>query len=103
PPVLPTVAPAPAPIVPSFTASLVAAAAARYPQSALGRIFGLLPTGRSNRIAAGTIGTLPEPVGQPMLCSSSHLTVPVAASRPKALPPANTIALTLSTRLEGSR
>ena len=39
---------------------------------------------------------------QPMLCSSSQRTVPVAASRPNALPPASTTALTLSTMLSGS-
>ena len=32
----------------------------------------LLPTGRSNRIAAGTIGTLATRTSQPMWCSSSH-------------------------------
>ena len=37
-----------------------------------------------------------------MLCSSSHFTVPVAASRPNALPPDNTTALTLSTMFDGS-
>src|SRR5204862_5127903 len=56
---LPTVAPAPAPTLPSFTGSAVAAAAALYPQSALGRIFGLPPNDRSNRIAEGTMGTTP--------------------------------------------
>ena len=101
PPSLPTVAPAPAPTDPSVTAALVAAAAALYPQSAVGRIFGLPPTPRSKRIAAGTIGTRDGPAGQPMLCSSSHRTVPVAASRPNALPPDKTIAFTLSTMLSG--
>ena len=53
------------------------------------------PPGRSARSMA--------PAGQPMLCSSSQRTVPVAASRPNALPPARTIALTLSTMLSGLR
>jgi hypothetical protein len=52
-------------------------------------------------MAAGTIGTRDGPAGHPMLCSSSQRTVPVAASRPNALPPASTIALTLSTMLSG--
>ena len=34
----------------------MAACAAAYPQSAVGRTFGFPPTPRSNRIAAGTIG-----------------------------------------------
>src|SRR5439155_1523258 len=80
PPNFPTVAPAPAPTVPSCTTPVVAASAALYPQSAVGRIFGLPPTPRSNRIAAGTIGTRDDPAGQPMLCSSSQRTVPVAAA-----------------------
>src|SRR5215472_14772872 len=70
PPVLPTVAPAPAPTFPSCTGSEEAAEAALYPQSAFGRIVGFPPNGRSNRIAAGTIGTIPaEPTGYPILCS----------------------------------
>ena len=37
-----------------------------------GWFFALSPTGRSNRIAAGTIGTLAIRTSQPMWCSSSH-------------------------------
>src|SRR5207244_12442865 len=77
PPNFPTVAPAPAPTVPSCTTPAVATSAALYPQSAVGRIFGFPPTGRSNRIAAGTIGTRDDPAGQPVLWSSSQPTVPV--------------------------
>src|SRR5580704_10593107 len=67
---LPTVAPAPAPTLPSGTAFGLAAWDARYPQSAVGLIFGLRPTDRSKMAAAGTIGTLPDAVGKPMSCSS---------------------------------
>src|SRR6185312_7197180 len=56
PDILPTVAPAPAPTLPSATGPFVAAVAARYPQSTVGLIFASPPKPRSNRIAAGTIG-----------------------------------------------
>jgi hypothetical protein len=59
------------------------------------------PTPRSNRIAAGTIGTRVGPAGKPWPFSSSQRTTPVAASRPKALPPASRMPCTLSTRLVG--
>ncbi len=57
PAIFPTVAPAPAPIEPSATGPSVAARAAAYPHSAVGRTLGFPPTPRSNRIAAGTMGT----------------------------------------------
>src|SRR5262249_48958583 len=72
-------------------------------QGGAGEFWGSPPTGRSNRIAAGTIGTFAGPAGQPMLCSSSQRTVPVAASRPNALPPDRTTAFTLSTMFSGLR
>ncbi len=43
-------------------------------------------------MAAGTIGTLATPTSKPIPFSSSHRTVPVAASRPNALPPDSTMA-----------
>ena len=97
---LPTVAPAPAPMLPSATGAVVAAAAARYPHSASGRMRGS-PISRSKRIAAGTIGTRTLRTSNPRPCSSSQRCTPVAASRPKALPPASTIALTRSTVFTG--
>ena len=71
---LPTVAPAPAPIEPSTTGSVVAAVAAAYPHSAVGRTLGFPPTPRSNRIAAGTIGTLATPrvVAEVALVEPAH-------------------------------
>ena len=68
---LPTVAPAPAPTLPSVTGSAVAARAAAYPQSAPGRI-APLPTCKSYRIAAGTIGTTPALVEKPTCFSSRY-------------------------------
>src|SRR4029079_13818878 len=65
PPDLPIVAPAPAPTLPSVTGAFVAAFAAAYPQSAVGRIFGS-PTGKSNSDAAGTVGTWAPPNGKPI-------------------------------------
>ena len=62
---LPTVAPLPAPTFPSTAGPAVAVAAARYPHSAVGLIFGS-PTFRSNTTAAGTIGTFPNSVSNPM-------------------------------------
>src|SRR5512143_148876 len=70
PPSFPTVAPAPAPTLPSATGPLVAAVAALYPQSAVGRVFGSATNGRSKITAAGTIGTTPADVLKPTLCSS---------------------------------
>ena len=70
--------------------------------SAPGRMSGLPPTPRSKRIAAGTIGTLAIPTSKPISRSSRKRTTPEAASRPKALPPDNTIACTRSTVLTGS-
>ena len=69
-----------------------------------GALFGLPPTPRSNRIAAGTIGTLrTRPRASRCCVPRASGPSPVAASRPNALPPARTIALTLSTMLSGSR
>ena len=102
PPILPTVAPAPAPTVPIDT-------------GAVGRRFAP-PCSRSRRRdgswrccrSADRTGSRPARsapwrcrTSQPMWCSSSHFDVPVAASRPNALPPDRTIALTLSTMLSG--
>ena len=56
---------APAPTFPSTTGASVAAFAARYPQSAVGRIFGS-PTMRSNSDAPGTVGTYEPPKGKPL-------------------------------------
>ena len=102
PPILPTVAPAPAPTVPIATG-----AAASPPRSPCSRSRRPDDSSRCCRPADRT-GSPParsapwrRRTSQPMLCSSSHFTAPVAASRPNALPPERTIALTLSTMLSG--
>src|SRR5436190_17449241 len=106
---LPTEAPAPAPTLPSASESRDAASQAAWPAAASGRMRGS-PTQRSNRIAAGTIGTTKgvaapsagAPMVAPMPRSSSQRMTPPAASRPNALPPARTTACTLSIALTGS-
>ena len=49
---------------------------------------------RSNRIAAGTIGTRISRTGNPRPCWASQSITPPAASSPKAEPPDSTIAST---------
>ena len=88
---LPTVAPAPAPTEPSVGLAVEAASQARRPLAASGRT-AESPIQRSNRIAAGTIGTHAGPTGSPIPRSSSQSTTPVAAARPNALPPDNSSA-----------
>src|SRR5256885_8189904 len=93
PALLPMVAPVPAPTLPSATGAVDAACAARYPQSAVGLIFGLAPTFRSMRLAAGTMGTLIVPYAlNPMFFSSRYRMMPDRLSRPNALPPDRLIA-----------
>ena len=53
-------------------------------------------------MAAGTMGTRAPPNWKPILCSSSQRITPLAASRPKALPPDSTMACTLSTTFSGA-
>ena len=63
------------------------------------------PRPRSNRIAAGTIGTRScgsGPTGQPAPASYTAAATPSAADSPNALPPASTTASTAETRLRGS-
>jgi hypothetical protein len=59
------------------------------------------PVNRSNRIAAGTMGTRAGPTRTPMPRSSSQRITPPAASSPKALPPASSTACTFSTAFSG--
>ena len=72
----------------------------RGPPPRPGRIF-QSPIARSNRIAAGTIGTFPTPTGKPIPFSSRYRITPVAASRPKADPPERRTAWTCCTRVHG--
>ena len=88
--------------------SLPATGARRRRLGRLVAAVGGRPDSSGCRRRRGRTGSRPErsarvdgPAGQPMLCSSSQRTVPVAASRPNALPPARTTALTLSTMLSG--
>jgi hypothetical protein len=53
----------------------------------------LFPTFKSNRLAAGTIGTLIDPNAlKPRFFSSRNRMMPERLSRPKALPPERLIA-----------
>ena len=97
---LATVAPVPAPTLPSATGPSVAASHAAAPSSGPGRAAGS-PTPRSNRIAAGTIGTRAGPASNPIPRESSHRATPSAAASPNALPPVSTTAWTSSTRVPG--
>ena len=99
--ILPTLAPVPAPTLPSAGSAREAAAQAAWPAAASGRMR-MSPTIRSNSTAEGTSGSRPTPMSSPTPCSSSQRTAPVAASRPQALPPESITACTFSTRLQGS-
>src|SRR5262249_43666153 len=59
------------------------------------------PTPRSKRIAPGTIGTRAFPTAKPTPRRASHDMTPLAAARPKALPPEKTTAWTSETRFPG--
>src|SRR5581483_7402218 len=96
---LATVAPVPAPTLPSSTSSEAASQAA-YPSLGPGRALGS-PTPRSNRTAAGTIGTTARPAGNPTPRSSRYRTTPSAAASPNALPPVSRTAFTCSTSIPG--
>ena len=98
--IFPTDAPAPAPTLPTATGSEEADSAARNPDSAFGRTVGS-PTPKSNRIAAGTIGTTLPPTGNPTPSPSKNRMTPSAAAKPYALPPDSTTACTLSTLASG--
>ena len=78
---LPTVAPVPAPTLPSPGAAGVAFAAAAYPISRVGRAR-MSPTLRSNRIAAATWGTTVGPARKPIPRPSRKRMTPHTASRP---------------------
>ena len=98
--IFPTDAPAPAPTFPTATGSEEADSAARNPDSAFGRTAGS-PTPKSNRIAAGTIGTTASPTGNPTPSPSKKRITPSAAAKPYALPPDSTTACTLATLASG--
>ena len=97
---LPTQAPAPAPTLPWAGWAVLAASHAAKPAAASGRMRAS-PTHRSNSTAAGTMGTRAGPTCTPWPCSSSQRITPVAASRPKALPPVSRMACTCSSVASG--
>ena len=98
---LPMVQPQPAPCGPWAT-PLAAAVTAARPIAASGVTLAS-PTPRSNKTAAGTMGTRAMPISMPMPdCAKKRMT-PSAAARPKALPPLKTTACACSTRLPGRR
>ena len=102
---LPTVAPHPAPTLPSGTglpgAQLSSAQATeRMPASMSGRVKGSA-NARSNRQLEQTMGTMVGPTGRPMPRRSSSRAAPEAASRPKAEPPESITAWILSTVFSG--
>src|SRR5438094_5003946 len=99
----PTVAPVPAPTLPSAT-SLDAAVQARYASSAMGQRPALPPGARSKSkiTAVGTIGTMPaDPTGRPRPRSLSQRITPSAAPSPKAEPPVSRTASMRSTTWRG--
>ena len=81
PSIFPTVAPAPAPTLPICTGPREADSAARKPALASGRTLGS-PSPRSNRIAAGTIGTIAALTRSPTSRLSRYRITPSAAARP---------------------
>ena len=102
---LPTVAPVPAPTVPSDT-SADAAPHARYASSAVGHRSALPPGARSKSkmTAVGTIGTTPAgPSGSPRRRSRSQRITPSAAPSPYAEPPVSRMASMRLTRWRGLR
>lgn len=98
---LPTLAPVPAPKLP-WTNGLPdsAACTACTPKPASGRPCAS-PTTRSNRHAAGTIGTHMPANRKPMPVRSSSSMAPVAAAKPNALPPESTTACTSCAMFSG--
>src|SRR6266545_7337199 len=97
--ILATVAPVPAPTVPSSTCS-VAAPHAPYPSLGPGRALGS-PIPRSNSAAPGTMGTTATPAGNPIPRSSRYRMTPAAAPKPNALPPARRTPCTSLTNIPG--
>ena len=96
-------APVPAPTVPWRTIRDRAAAAARRPNSASGRLRNTPPAPRSKTTAAGTIGTTwcgCTPIRNPRPRCSSQAITPPAASKPYALPPVRQIAVDLVHHVE---
>ena len=100
---LPTVAPVPAPTVPSANSpgSLSSAVdTAASPAATSGRAVGS-PKARSKRHAEHTMGTTVGPTGKPMPRRSSSRAAPEDASSPNAEPPDSTTAFTWSTVSSG--
>ncbi len=95
-----TVAPVPAPTLPSSTSPSAAASQAAYPAASSGRAVDS-PIARSNRTAAGTIGTRATPASNPTPRSSSQRATPSAAARPNALPPVRSTAWISLTEVPG--
>jgi len=77
----PTVAPVPAPTLPSATGPALAAAAAAWPMARSG-LARWSPTERSKMMAPATCGTTVRDTAKPRPCSSSHCITPQIASRP---------------------
>ncbi len=93
----PAAAPRPAPALPSAKRPPLAASQASRPRRRYG---GSSPHSlspplfRSNRIAAGMIGTVKPWISKPLRRFASHGIIPAAASSPKADPPARQTAST---------
>ena len=101
---LPTVAPVPAPTVPSATGSRGSASSAARTASAPAAMSGRTsadPNARSKMQLEHTIGTRVGPTGRPMPRASSSRAAPLAASRPNAEPPDSMTAWTTSTVFSG--
>ena len=100
---LPTLAPQPAPTLPSASGSEAsrsnAVRAAARPIAASGCAFS--PTSRSKRQAPTTMGTRALSTGNPMPRAASSSMTPVLAASPKALPPERTTACTASIMFSG--
>ena len=90
PPAFPTVAPQPAPQLPTRGRFTLAFAAAANPIARSGRIEPF-PISRSNSTAAGTMGILHRPTVAPAPRCSRNSMTPAAASSPNALPPVKRI------------
>ena len=78
----PTVAPVPAPMLPSAISSDRASSHAAYAIAGVGRASKRPSGARSKMTAAGTIGTTPGPTAKPRPRSSIQRITPAAASSP---------------------
>jgi hypothetical protein len=74
------------------SAENAAAVVAAVVRATAGRVPVIAGAG-SNNTAEGTMGTRAGPTCRPRACASSHCITPVAASRPKALPPVSSTVL----------